>query len=450
MASITASGIGSGLDVNGIVSQLMSLERRPLNNLNAIGARLTSQLSAYGQLKSGLATFQSAMKGLSSADKFQAFSASTSNADVFTATVDKTAAVAKHSIEVLSLAQAHKLTSGKAGAPSHANSSTSIGATGILELTQNADGTPRTFQISIDGSNNTLGGVRDAINNATTNTGVRASIVNTGTESKLVLSSNDTGLSNNITIGAGTSAAVSTALGFETLVGNSAADARVKIDGVTIASSSNVVSTALQGVALTLKKTGAVETLDVARDITTVNTSVQKFVDAYNDIRKVIKTLGANDATLDGESVLKGIDRKIQSVFNTSAVGLTKSHVTEIGINTDPKTGDISLNTTKLGVALAANYSAVAELFSHSTQGFAVRFEATVRDMVSATGLIETRKEGINSRISGINKSRSDFEYRLIQKESTLRAQFTSLDGLVSKLQTTGSFLTQQLSRLPG
>ncbi len=450
MASLTASGIGSGLDVNGIVSQLMSLERRPLDNLNALGTKLTSQLSAYGQLKSGLATFQTAMKGLSSADKFQVFSATTSNKDVFTATADKTAGITKHSIEVLSLAQAQKLTSGMSGAPSYANASTSIGVTGMLEITQDAGGTPRTFQIPIDGSNDTLGGIRDAINNSTTNTGVRASIVNTGTESKLVLSSKDTGLSNEITIGAGTSAAVSTALGFETLAGNAAADAHVKIDGVLISSSSNVISTALQGVALTLKSTGPVETLDVTRDITAVNTSVQKFVDAYNDIRKVIKTLGANDATLGGESVLKGIDRKIQSIFNTSAVGLTKKHVSEIGIKTDPKTGDISLDSTKLGVALADNYSAVAEIFSDSTQGFAVRFEAVARDMISATGLIETRKEGINSRISGIDKSRVTFEYRLTQRESMFRSQFSLLDGLISKLQTTGSFLTQQLASLPG
>ncbi len=449
MASLTASGIGSGLDVNGIVSQLMSLERRPLDNLNALGTKLTSQLSAYGQLKSGLATFQSAMKGLSSADKFQVFSAATTNADVFTATADKTAAVAKHSIEVISLAQAHKLTSGKSGSPSYANASTSIGTAGVLEITQDAGGTPRTFQISIDGSNGTLGGIRDAINSATTNTGVRASVVNTGTESKLVLSSNDTGLSNAITIGENTAASVSTALGFETLAGNSAANASVKIDGVTIASSSNVISTALQGVALTLKKTGAVGTLDVARDTTAVKGSVQKFVDAYNDMRKVIKTLGGNDSTLEGESVLKGIDRKIQSIFNTSAVGLTNSHVSEIGVKTDPKTGDISLDSAKLDTALAANYSAVAELFSHSTQGFAVRFETTARDMVSTTGLIESRKEGLNSRITDIGKRRSSFEYRLTQKESMFRAQFTLLDGLISKLQATGSSLTQQLASLP-
>ncbi len=449
MASITASGIGSGLDVNSIVSQLMSLERRPLDTLNALGTKLTSQLSAYGQLKSSIATFQSAMKELSSADKFQVFSAASSNVDAFTVTANKTASVGKYSMDVLALAQTHKMTSGKAGSASYANENTSTGALGVLEITQDFGGTPRTFQINIDGTNDSLGGIRDAINSSATNTGVRASIVNTGTESKLVLSANDTGLSNAITIGVGTSSSVSVALGFETLAGNSAADASVKIDGVTITNSSNVISTALSGVDITLKKTGSNETLNVARDTSSVNASVQKFADAYNDVRKVIKTLSANNATLEGESVLKGIERKIQSIFNTSAVGLTKQHVSEIGIKTDPKTGDLSLDAAKLNTALAANYSSVAELFSDSTQGFAVRFETMANDMISATGLIESRKEGINSRISGIDKNRFSIEYRLDLKEASYRAQFSALDGLISKLQSTGSFLTQQLASLP-
>lgn len=450
MASLTASGLGSGLDVNSIVTQLMSLERRPLDNLNAFGKKLDSQLSAYGQLKSALATFQTAMKGLSSADKFQIFSAISSDETLFTATADKNASVANHTIEVISLAQTHKLTSGKLGAPSYANGSTSIGAAGTLEITQDISGTPRTFQITIDGTNDTLSGIRDAINNAAGNSGVTASVVNTGTESKLVLRAKDSGLSNAITIGAGTTASVATALGFETLAGNSAADASVKIDGVTIASSTNVITSALQGVSLTLKKSGASQSLDITRDTAAVKSSVQKFVDAYNDVRKVIKTLGANDASLEGESVLKNIDRKIQSVFNTSVTGLSYNHLTEIGIKTDPKTGDISLDSTKLDSALAANYSAVADLFAHGTEGFAVRFAAVASDMTSASGLIESRKEGINSRISDIGKRRSSFEYRLERAEIKYRAQFTALDGLISKLQSTGNFLAQQLSRLPG
>lgn len=450
MASLTASGLGSGLDVNSIVTQLMSLERRPLDQLNTLSNRLDAQLSAYGQLKSALSTFQSAMKGLSSADKFQVYSTKSADDSIFTATADKNAVAASHSIEVISLARAHKLTSGSAGSPSYANANTSIAQTGTLELVQNAGGTPRSFQVTIDGSNNTLAGIRDAINNSSNNTGIIASVVNTGGSSKLVLSAKDTGLANAITIGANTSASIATALGFETLAGNSAADASLKIDGLPVTSASNIVNGALNGVTLTLKNSGTPQRLDVSRDTAAVKASAQKFVDAYNDVRKVIKSLGGKDGSLEGESVLKGIERKIQSIFNTNASGLKFNHLSEIGIKTDPKTGDISLDSTKFEGILAANYSDLAALFSDATHGFAVRFEAAASTMIASAGIIESRKEGINSRISDVDKRISYQEYRLSLVEQKYRSQFTALDGLVSRLQSTGDFLTQQLSRLPG
>jgi flagellar hook-associated protein 2 len=111
--ALSAGGIGSGLDVNSIVSQLMALERRPLDQLGEQKSDLNAKLSAYGQLKSAFSTFQSAMNGLSSADKFQVFSATSSNSNSFTATASSTASAAGHSIDVLALANAHKLSSGK-------------------------------------------------------------------------------------------------------------------------------------------------------------------------------------------------------------------------------------------------------------------------------------------------------------------------------------------------
>lgn len=450
MSSLTASGVGSGLDVPSIVSQLMSLERRPLDQLNALGTKLNAQISAYGQLKSALSTFQSAMKGLSNTDKFQVYSASSSDESIFTAVASKTASPSSHAIEVISLAKAHRLTSGSAGSPSYANSNTSIGATGVLELTQNIGGTPRTFQVNISNTNDTLAGIRDAINNAGDNTGVIASVVNTGSQAKLILSAKDTGVANQISVGANTSAGISSALGFETLAGNAPADASLKIDGLLIENSSNVLTNVIEGVTLTLKNSGSPQTLAVARDTASVTASVQKFVDAYNDVRKILRTLGGADGSLEGETVVKGVERKIQSIFNTSAAGLAYSHLSEIGIKTDPKTGGISLDGAKLDSVLAANYSGVADLFADKTQGFAVRFEAAASSMISAAGIIESRKEGINTRVSDVNKRISSMEYRLDLVEKKYRAQFTALDGLVARLQSTGNFLTQQLANLPG
>ncbi len=449
--ALSAGGIGSGLDVNSIVSQLMALERRPLDQLGAQKSDLSAQLSAYGQLKSAFSTFQSAMKGLSSSDKFQVYSATPSNSDSFTATASSTASAAVHSIDVLALANAHKMTSGKDVGSTYADADTAIGTTGTLEITQDAAGTPRTFQIAIDGTNNTLSGIRDAINNAADNTGVSASIVNTGTESKLVLSSTDSGTENTITIDTGTTASVATALGFETIAGNEAADASVKIDGITVTSASNTVTDALSGVSLTLKQAapGTVETLNVSQDTAKVKESVQKFVDAYNDVRSTIKTLGGEDATLQGESSLLTMQRQMQNILNTSASGLGFNYLSEIGIETDSTTGDLTLDSATLDGVISSNFSDLADLFADSSQGFAVRFEAMADSLIATDGLIDTREDGINSRISYVEDRETNLEYRLEIIEARHRRQFSALDTLISQMNSTSSFLSQQLSALP-
>jgi len=449
--ALSAGGIGSGLDVSGIVSQLMALERAPLDRLNTQKDTLNAKLSAFGQLKSALSTFQTAMTGLSTADKFQVFSSVSSNPDSFTATANTAALAGVRSIEVLALANPNRITSGMDAGSTYADADTSIGVSGILEITQDIAGTPRTFQISLDGTNNTLNGIMDSINNAVENSGVTASIVNTGTASKLVLTSNDSGTANAITIDAGTTASVATALGFETIAGNEASDASVRIDGIAITSSSNTISDAISGVTLNLKQAapGVVESLNISRDTETVKASVQLFVDAYNDVRKVLDTLGGEEATLQGDNGLLNIERQLQSVLTKPAAGLSINYLSEIGIETDPKTGSLTLDSAQLDTAIGADYSGLANLFSDSTEGFAVRFGAMADSLIAADGLIELRTAGIDSSISSIEDRGLNLEFRLENIEARYRRQYSALDTLVAQMNSTGSFLSQQLGNLP-
>lgn len=444
--ALSAGGIGSGLDVNGMVSQLMTLERRPLERLRAQKSDLDAKLSAYGQLKSALSTFKSAMSGLSSTDKFQVFSVSSSNENSFTGSADSSASPATHSIQVEALANAHKLTSNNGGTTSYADADTSIGTTGTLEIVQGAS----SFQITIDSSNDTLNGIKDAINDAADNTGVTASIVNTGSESILVLNADETGTVNQISIGANTTASVATALDLGTIAGNEAADASVIVNGIGITSSSNVVTDAISGVTLNLNKAvpGVAETLTVARDTDKVKESVQKFVDAYNDLRSTIRTLGGEDATLQGDTGLLSLERQLQSVFNQGASGLSYGYLTEVGVSTT-STGDLTLDSSKLDEAINTNFSDLANLFADSSEGFAVRFESVADTLIASDGLIESRKTGINSRISAIEDRQENLEYRMGIIEARYMKQFSALDSLVSQLQSTGSFLNQQLANLP-
>ena len=444
--ALSAGGVGSGLDVNGIVSQLMSLERAPLDRLTTQKTELDAKLSAYGQLKSALSTFQTAMGGLSSLDKFQVFSVASSNEDSFTATADSAASVANHSISVEALANAHKFTTNDGGLTSYADANASIGTTGTLEIAQGAS----SFQITIDGTNDTLDGIKNAINDAADNTGVTASIVNTGTESRLVLTADDSGTANEISIGAATTASVATALDFGTIAGNEAANASVIVDGISISSSTNVITDAISGVSLTLKQAvpGVPETLNVARDDAKVKESVQTFVDGYNDLRRVIKSMGGENGTLQGDSGLLSIERQMQGILNNAASGLTYGYLSEVGITSNAE-GELTLDDSDFDAIVNSGFSDLADLFADSTEGFAVRFESMADGLIASDGLIKARETGINSTISSVEDRQLSLEYRLEIVESRYLRQFSALDSLIAQMNSTSSFLSQQLANIP-
>ena len=112
MASITSAGIGSGLDVESIISQLVALERQPINRLQNKQSQVNAQISAYGSLKSKISEFQSAMAGLGSASSFQVFQGQSSDEDIFTASVDSNALAGSYAVDVQALAERDKIAFG--------------------------------------------------------------------------------------------------------------------------------------------------------------------------------------------------------------------------------------------------------------------------------------------------------------------------------------------------
>ena len=246
--AITATGLGSGLDIESIVSGLMALERRPLEVLSQRQSEIESKISAFGQLKSAISTFQDSMSSLKSVSAFQVFSSSSSNEDVFTATASSDAVAASYSIEFLNsnanhqLAQAHKMNSTNFIDAT----TTSTGAAGIMQIDVGSD----SFTIDVDGSNDTLQGIRDAINNAAGNDNlVTASIIKVSdTESRLILTANNTGANNAITL-TDNSGNVASTLAMTTK--DAAQNAKLSIDGFLIERSSNVIDDAIEGVTIT-------------------------------------------------------------------------------------------------------------------------------------------------------------------------------------------------------
>ncbi|MBI3771278.1 MAG: flagellar filament capping protein FliD [Gammaproteobacteria bacterium] len=432
--ALSVGGVGSGLDVNSIVTQLMTLERKPLTLLQKQEKSLNTELSAYGKLKSALSTFQTAVTNLSTSSGFAKFSATSADTTKFTATADSTAVAATYNVRVVQLAQAHK-----------------VSATGVYAAQQgsfNITSGTNTFGVTIDATNNSLTGIRDAINNAAGNTSVSASIINDVTGNKLVLTAKSTGAASAISA-VDTAGAVAATLSFATVTNFAAQDAQITVDGFTVNSASNTVTGAITGVTLTLNQTDTVaKTLTVGRDVATIKGDIQKFIDAYNGVINTIRDLGGKTGTLSGDSGLLTVERGIRDVLNTAATGLSFSYLSDIGISTQ-KDGTLSINSAKLDTQLGTDFNGVVNLFSNATQGFAARFKSKVSDWTVANGMIAGREDGINARISSVKDRQTALEYRLTLIEQRYKKQFTALDSLVSSLQNTSNSLAQQLANLP-
>lgn len=386
--AISSAGIGSGLDVSGIISQLMALEQRPLTALASKEAKYQAQLSAYGSLKGALSTFQGALSSLNDPKKFTAVNGSVADATIASAVVTSAATPGNYSIEVQKLAQAQKLKS-----EAFAATSTAIG-TGTLTIsfgtydadTFTANPDKPSKEITIAAGDNSLAGIRDAINAA--DAGVSAAIINDGTGNRLTISSKDSGTANALRIsvtdddGTHTDTAGLSQLAFDARsvsgVTNltqtvAAVDAVVVIDGITVTKSSNSISDALEGVTLNLAKTnvGSSTTLTIARDTGGVQNSIQSFVKAYNDLNKTITELTKYDATtkkgstLTGESTVRTLQAQLRGLFNTplsiASGGLTT--LSEVGISFQLD-GTLKLDSTKLTAALNDPSKDVSTLFA--------------------------------------------------------------------------------------
>lgn len=451
--SISSAGIGSGIDVNTLITQLVEAEGVDKSNrLDFNEAEYLGDISAFGSLKSALSIFQGAVRDLQDTADFQLRSALSSNDEVFTATADETADVSQYGIEVVQLAQAHKLitTSGFAD--------TDTIGDGTLTFTQGDD----SFSLTIDATD-TLTDIRDAINAANDNTGVSASIINVDSGQQLVFTATSSGLDNAITITAvdGDGEDLD-AFGLSRLVNaqlntpSAAQDGQIKVDGQLISSNNNTFSDVLDGITINAVSVGAGEQLTVAQDREAITFKIDTFIANYNGLVDTFNTLGSYDAATEsaglllGDSTLRGISTLIRQEISSSVTGLTGpfSTLAELGITTDEE-GKLSLNSETLNTALDSNFDQVGQLFAASN-GIANTLDTAIEGYIGSNGIIDSRTAGIQVSVDDIADQREALDRRLVSLESRLLSQFTAMDILVSSLQNQSNFLTQQLANLPG
>lgn len=409
---ISSPGIGSGLDVNDIVTRLMAVERLPLNNLTSQESRERSKLSAYGTLKGSVAALQTVAQGLATGSSLKLQSTTVSDPTVLAASAGASAIPASYSVEVTALARATKLVS------TGFDSTSAIVGSGTLTVsfgtydsigntfTDNAAKTPVT--ITIPPATNTLAGVRDAINAA--GAGVTASIVNDGSASgnRLVITAKDSGAANSLRItatdddGVSTDAAGLSQFAFDPVATagsgknlsqlQAAQNAALTIDGIVISKPSNAITDAIEGVTLNLAKTnaGTPATVTVARDTTKIQASLEAFVKAYNDASKTIRGFIAYDPTsrtggvLSGDSAPRSILSQLRSTITAGAPGGGAfSSLADVGVSFQID-GSIKLDATKLQKAIDTNFDDLVKVFEASAS-------STDASVAYATAAVETK-----------------------------------------------------------
>lgn len=469
MASITALGTGSGIDLESMVTKLMDVERLSITRVQNRQKSVESEISGLGQLSNALSSIQSAAKDLlpasstaSMKDTFTTYKASVVNEKVASATLKsgaKNTATGGYSLEVEQLASSHRLVT-KAGAENKIeNAGTLKIEIGSLsekdgKKTFSANGA-KTLEIDVK-QGASLSDIRDAINKA--NGGVSATIIKGSGGEQLVLSSKDTGLDNVMKISGLENFAFDPAAADSSTNkmsdaakdgGAAAQNAKLSINGIAAESSSNVVENVLDGVSLTLYGTnkGDPTTVSVSVDNSTkITESLDAFVTSFNASATIISDLGKYDqetgetGLLQGRAILRNSKTQLTKLIsgNNGIAGSEYQNLASIGVSFS-KTGELQLDSSMLKTALSRDYDGVMGLVQNTFKGL----DSGVDKMIASDGTVTKSTESTNKILSQLKEQESTLNTRLNNIESRYRKQFTSLDSLVSSWNNISSYISQ-------
>lgn len=461
MAAISSIGTGSGIDLEGLVTKIVEAERTPVESrLNLKQATAEASISAYGALKSTLEAFKETLSGLTEGGAVR--SAISSDDSIVSIEAENEAQLTSYSIDVLNLASQHKLAISGFDSPSD-----TVG-TGSLSISVGS----ASFDIDItEGENDSLSAIRDAINDASNNTGVTASILTIDdgeVTSRLVLTANKSGEDSEISVSVTDTDgqdADDTGLSKLVFTGNveeisEAKDAQITIDGLLVKSSTNTFDSVVDGLTITANKEpeDPLEPLNAIVSVTesaiSVKGDIERFVASYNEINTTLKALSSYDTTtetaglLNGDSGVRQVETLMRRVLSQTLgeSGDTFSSLASIGIITE-RDGSLSVDAKKLESSLDSDLDGVSKLFSND-KGIATRLSDLTTGFLNTDGIIKTKTTGFELELSQVEDRRETMERRLDAVEARYRRQFTGLDILIAQFQSTANYLTEQLSSL--
>jgi flagellar hook-associated protein 2 len=469
---ISSAGIGSGIDVNSIVTQLLALERKPIDLLSATKTKLDAQLSSYGKLQASLGAVRDAARALTDAGAWTPTTVASSDAAAVSAISSGSSPPGNYAVEVLRLAAAQSATSTTVPTPA------SVVGTGTLTIemgqwfTNPPDFTPNagtnSVSITIAPGEDTLATIRDKIN--ASGAGVTASIVNDASGSRLAVRSRESGEENGFRItvadddGNGGDASGLSLLAFDPagssqmVEAQAAANASLTINNIPINSASNTLTDVLDGLTVRVSRltTGPVD-LSVNRDNETIKKTITNFADAYNGLVKLMREQTAYNetaktaGTLQGDSTAVSLLNKLRTMVGSSSGATTAfTRLTDVGLEPQ-RDGTLAINNSKLDSALG-RIDDLKAFFSRdedgtASDGFGTMLRQFADLTLGADGAISTRQESLRTRIDGIAERTAKMEDRLLLTEKRLRDQYTKLDSNMAALSSLQAYVSQQVTQ---
>jgi flagellar hook-associated protein 2 len=464
IASSSSAGAagGSVINVSALVSQLVAAAQGPQTAIIAQQTTAnTTQISAVGTLKGALSTFQSALAAVDTPAAFNSLTAKSSNNSIFTASTSSGAVSGTYSISISQLAQGQQIISNAFSG----GSSATVG-TGTLQLSLGG----ASFNVAVNSDNDTLSGIAGAINSASGNPGITATVITGTGGAHLALTSTLTGATNTIQVSetdGGTSlSALTYGPGNTSQYTQQTApqDAQFSIANIAFTSASNTVTNALSGVTLQLSATttsttngtttDTPATLTLANDTSTVQGNISSFVQAYNTLVGTLSSLGSFDQAsgsagpLLGSALLAGVQSSVRSALDAfvNTGSSTYNSLASIGI-TSKADGTLSLNSASLNTALSSQFSAVSQIFS-GTNGVAATLNTQLTAELAAGGPIDQQSQTLSKESNALTDQTKALKAQLATLSASLTQQYSALDTLLSSLQRTSSFLTQQFDAL--
>lgn len=472
---ISSAGVGSGLDVQSIVTQLMNIEKQPLTQLQTKASSLQTKLSAYGSVKSGLSGLQDAAAKLLDTSSWKAKTFTSNNTAAVTGSATTGALATSFGLKINDLAQVQSARSAGIATGSQ------IGSAGRLDIqlgkwSGTSFGTPSSSVSVTVAATDTLADIATKINSG--GAGVTAVVVKTGTNDQLLLRGNTTGAASGFQVksfdGSGTEITDGTTgvgklaydysstnpiPGFFGMAQTQAAlDANIEIDGIAVTSASNTVANAVPGITLNLlAKTTAAATITVGDDTAAIKSKIEAFQTAFNKVASTLADLTKYDAAtkkagaLQGDSSAVGLQSVLRSMLGANGpIGTAFNRMSDVGLEMQ-RDGTLSINSTKLDAALKKlpdlNTFFSASTGSSATDGMAKRINTFIQQVNGLDGSVSGRSSALKESISRNSKDQDAMNVRLSQRQAALYKQYTALDTKMGTLSSMSSFITQQVTQ---